>query len=84
MSYTERLARLSYVAILMLLAGAIGFAAYRLLARPALDPRTASAGLGVETDAETGCQYVVTPWGGIFARLDSDGKPLCRAPAPKP
>ncbi len=46
-----------------------------------IDPQTGTSGLLVETDAGTGCQYVVTPWGGIVARTGPDGRQLCR---PKP
>lgn len=35
------------------------------------------SGLGLRTDAQTGCQYLVSPWGGITPRLDRDGKHLC-------
>ncbi len=45
--------------------------------RDAVDPETRTAGLGVETDAGTGCQYIVTPWGGIVARTGPDGRQLC-------
>ena len=84
MSYGQKLARLTYVAAWVLIVCSVGYAGLRQLWPPAPDPRTGTAGLAVETDAETGCQYVVTPWGGIFARLDADGKPLCRAPAHRP
>ena len=82
MSYTEKLARLTYVAAWLLIASLVGYAALRQLWPPAPDARTGTPGLAVEIDAGTGCQYVVTPWGGIVARLDPDGKPLCRAAAP--
>ena len=84
MTYAEKLARLAYVAAWLIIASSVAYAAYRQFLHPAPDPRTGTTGLAVETDAETGCQYVVTPWGGIVARLDPDGKPLCRAPVPKP
>ena len=84
MSYAEKLARLTYIVAWVLIVSSVGYACIRQFRQPAPDPRTGTPGLGVETDAETGCQYVVTPWGGIFARLDPDGKPLCRAPASKP
>lgn len=83
MSYGERLARLlhalCWVAILVGLA---------LLARAAIsggapfsarvDPDTGTAGLLVETDRGTGCEYIVTPWGGIVPRTGADGRQLCR------
>ena len=84
MTYVEKLARLTYVAAWLLIASLAGYAGYRQFWQSAPDPRTGTPGLAVETDAETGCQYVVTPWGGIVARLDPDGKPLCRAPDAKP
>ena len=33
----------------------------------------ARSGLGVHTDALTGCQYLSYPKGGLVARYDSDG-----------
>ncbi len=81
MSYPEKLARLSYYALALLIAVAIIGLAWRILSRTPPDPRTGTAGLAVETDAGTGCQYVVTPWGGIFARLGPDGKPQCNGAA---
>ena len=84
MSYVERLSRLLYVlcwlAITLVLA---------LLARDAargtlpfterIDPETRTAGLLVETDGATGCQYIVTPWGGIVPRAGADGRQICAA-----
>ncbi len=82
----ERLARLVYALVWVGLA-----AAGALLARDAatgalpftahVDPDTGTAGLLVETDRGTGCQYIVTPWGGIVPRTEADGRQLC---APKP
>ena len=46
-----------------------------------IDPRTGTAGLLVEIDAGTGCEYIVTPWGGIVPRTGPDGKQVC---GPKP
>ncbi len=81
MSYAEKLARLSYYALALLIAAALIALAWRASWQTPPDPRTGTAGLAVETDAGTGCQYVVTPWGGIFARLGPDGKPQCSGPA---
>ena len=86
MTYAERLARLATVLIW------IGIAAAALvLVRDAatgnlpftarVDPDTGTAGLLVETDRGTGCQYIVTPWGGIVPRMGADGRQLC---SPKP
>lgn len=39
------------------------------------------------TDESTGCEYIIphAPWrSGITPRLDSSGKPICRAPKSKP
>ena len=79
---TQRLARL--VTVLLWIAIVVVVA---LLARAAVvgalpgqtrvDPRTGTPGLAVETDAGTGCQYIVTPWGGIMPRTGADGKQLC-------
>ena len=84
MDYAEKLARLAYVSAWVLIASMVAYAAHRLMFPPAPDPRTGTLGLAIEIDAETGCHYVVTPWGGIVARLDPDGKPLCKAPVRKP
>lgn len=82
MTYAERLARLAYalcwlaiVAVALLLVrdvatGALPFTSH-------VDPETGTAGLLVETDRGTGCQYIVTPWGGIVPRTGPDGKALC-------
>lgn len=37
------------------------------------------SGLGLRTDHGTGCQYLVTPWGGITPRLDRQGQHMCGA-----
>ena len=84
MTYAEKLVRLAYVLAWTLIVALVGFAAHRQFRPPVPDPRTGTLGLAVEIDAETGCHYVVTPWGGIVARLDPDGKPLCKAPVQKP
>ena len=82
MTHTERLARLVHVlcwigiaVVLVLLmreaaTGTLPFTSH-------VDPETGTAGLLVETDRPTGCQYIVTPWGGIVPRTGSDGKALC-------
>ena len=86
MTHGERLARLIHalcwlalaaVALLLVRDAATGnlpFASH-------VDPETGTAGLLVETDRATGCQYIVTPWGGIVPRTGADGKVLC---GPKP
>jgi hypothetical protein len=87
MSDAQRLARL----VLILCWIAIAVAAI-LLVRAAVtgtlpftshpDPETGTAGLLVETDRGTGCQYIVTPWGGIVARTGPDGRQICTAAKP--
>ena len=87
MSDAQRLARLVLVLCWIGIAVAAG-----LLARAAFtgtlpftahaDPETGTPGLLVETDRGTGCQYIVTPWGGIVARTGPDGRQLCTAPKP--
>ena len=82
MTHAERLARLLTVLIGLGLA-----AAAVVLVRDAVtgslpftaraDPDTGTAGLLVETDRGTGCQYIVTPWGGIVPRTGADGRQLC-------
>ena len=84
MSPGQRLARLVTVLILVGIAvaavvlvrgavtGDLPFAAH-------VDPDTGTAGLLVETDRGTGCQYIVTPWGGIVPRTGADGRQLCRS-----
>ncbi len=82
MSYGERLARLVYglswigiavVVIWLVRDVAIGTSPFTAK----VDPDTGTAGLLVETDAATGCQYIVTPWGGIVPRTGSDGRQVC-------
>lgn len=80
MTYAEKLSRLAYYCLWIAVVGVAAWGLTHFSARAPIDPQTGSAGLAVETDAATGCQYVVTPWGGIFARLGRDGKPLCKAP----
>ncbi len=46
------------------------------LGRDATDGKERS-GLALKTDAATGCQYLVSPWGGITPRLDRRGKQIC-------
>lgn len=82
MTHAQRLARLVHVlawigiaaALLLLLraalAGTLPFSAR-------IDPETGTAGLLVETDRGTGCQYIVTPWGGIVPRTGPDGRAIC-------
>ncbi len=83
MTYAERLARFVYVICWIVIAGAAlvagsgAFAAGTLPFQARIDPQTRTSGLLVETDAGTGCQYVVTPWGGIVARTGPDGRQLC-------
>ena len=83
MSYGERLARLLYVlcwigilAGLAALGRSVAVGGPPFAARP--DPETGTAGLLVETDRGTGCDYIVTPWGGIVPRTGADGRQLCR------
>lgn len=36
------------------------------------------SGLGLRTDAKTGCQYVTSGlFGGVTPRLDANGQPVC-------
>ncbi len=84
MTYAERLARLVHALIWIGIAvaavvlvrdaatGPLPFTAH-------VDPDTGTAGLLVETDRGTGCQYIVTPWGGIVPRTGADGRQLCAA-----
>lgn len=46
------------------------------IGRDATDGKERS-GLALKTDAMTGCQYLVSPWGGITPRLDKLGKQIC-------
>lgn len=38
---------------------------------------TYRSGMALRTDHGTGCQYLVSPWGGITPRFDRDGKQVC-------
>lgn len=81
-SFAERLCRLLYVLVWIAVAVAV-FVLARDAATGALpfvarvDPDTGTAGLLVETDRGTGCQYIVTPWGGIVPRTGGDGRQIC-------
>ena len=82
MTYAERLARLLHAVCWIVIAGAAlwlvrGYATGSLPFQARIDPQTRTSGLLVETDAGTGCQYIVTPWGGIVARTGPDGRQLC-------
>jgi hypothetical protein len=81
-SYAERLARLVYVAAWLVLAAVIfvvarGFGTGHWPLASALDPQTGTAEIDVATDAGTGCQYILTPWGGITPRMGADGRQVC-------
>ncbi len=82
MTYAERLARLVYLLCWI----GIGVVAVSLVRDAAggrlpftthVDPETGTAGLLVETDRATGCEYIVTPWGGIVPRTGEDGRAIC-------
>lgn len=82
MTHVERLARLVHALIWLGIAAALallvrGAATGTLPFQTHVDPDTGTAGLLVETDAATGCQYIVTPWGGIVPRTDRDGRAIC-------
>ena len=36
------------------------------------------SGMGLHTDARTGCQYLSVPFGGITPRLGPNGEHLCK------
>lgn len=84
MTYAERLARLVAVLIWIGIAAAVivlvrDAAIGNLPFTAHIDPDTGTAGLLVETDRGTGCQYIVTPWGGIVPRTGADGRQVCAA-----
>lgn len=79
---TERLAGLLYWLLWALILGAVAFAAHAWATGgfpfySRVDPRTGTAAIAVETDAGTGCQYILTPLGGIVPRTGRDGKTVC-------
>lgn len=79
---TDRLARLAYWLLWALVVGTVVFLVQARLTGgfpfySRVDPRTGTAGLAVETDAGTGCQYILTPLGGILPRTGPDGKQVC-------
>ncbi len=78
----ERLAGLLYWLVWVLIAGIVAFVAHAgatggfpFYSR--VDPRTGTSAISVETDAATGCQYILTPLGGIVPRTGRDGKQVC-------
>lgn len=58
---------------------AAGFILDAAIERPtdSTDSTEARSGMGLHTDALTGCQYLSTPKGGITPRLDASGRHLC-------
>ena len=79
---TERLARLVYWLLWAMILGTIAFLVEAKLTGgfpfySKVDPRTGTAAISVETDAGTGCQYILTPLGGIVPRTGADGKQVC-------
>ena len=85
MSPVQRLARLVTWLLWALILGAAAFVAYAGVTGgfpfyTRVDPRTGTAGLAVETDAGTGCQYILTPLGGIVPRTGPDGRQQCGTP----
>ena len=79
---TERLAGLAYRLLWALILGGIVFGVEAKLTGgfpfySKVDPETGTAALAVATDAGTGCQYILTPLGGIVPRDGPDGRQLC-------
>lgn len=54
----------------------IGIFNYFNVSYDSTDGETRS-GMGMHTDALTGCQYLSTPRGGITPRLNQDGQHIC-------
>lgn len=78
----ERLARLAYWSLWVLIVGTVGFLATAAATGGfpfylKVDPRTGTSSIAVTTDAGTGCQYILTPLGGIMPRTGPDGKQIC-------
>ncbi|WP_201240163.1 hypothetical protein [Rhodothalassium salexigens] len=48
------------------------------------DPPDGRSQMGLRVDYRTGCQYLVTPFGGITPRLDASGHHICEAPEDGP
>ncbi len=85
MSPTDRLARMANWLLWGLVLGTIVFLVQARITGgfpfyTRVDPRTGTAGLAVETDAGTGCQYILTPLGGIVPRTGPDGRQMCGKP----
>ena len=89
MSYPERLAQLLYwllwfgVAAVVIVVSRAAITGHRPF-ETAVDKDTGTAALLVATDAATGCQYILTPWGGIAPRTGRDGRQLCSPPSAAP
>lgn len=82
MSPAQRLAHLSTWSLVALIGATIAFVIHAWMSGgfpfyTRVDPRTGTAGLAVETDAGTGCQYILTPLGGIVPRTGPDGHQQC-------
>ena len=82
MSYAERLARLVYRLLWIAIGAAVvvlvrGLITGHVPLQTSVDPNTGTAALLLATDRGTGCQYILTPWGGITPRSGPDGRQLC-------
>ncbi len=82
MTASERLARLLTWILWALIVGAVAFMAHAWATGgfpfySRVDAQTGTAAISVETDAGTGCQYILTPLGGIAPRTGRDGKQFC-------
>lgn len=49
------------------------------IGRDATDSEARRSGLALFTDAQTGCQYVGSAWGGLTPRIGRDGHQICGA-----
>lgn len=46
------------------------------------DSSSARSGMALHRDAETGCEYLASPWGGITPRLRASGDHMCKGATP--
>ena len=75
MTYVERLAGVAYFTLIIYCVASTGqyIAAKMGYGLDDSDPPFGRSGLSIYTDHLTGCQYLVSPSGGITPRLDAKG-----------
>lgn len=71
---------LGWLTLVLLLVKPLDAATYRIwgFLGDETDSPSQRSGLALRTDHGTGCQYLVSLYGGITPRMDSSGKQVCK------